>query len=200
MKIFQSTAAAIKEAARIIAEGGIIVYPTDTVYGLGCNPFNEEAVRKIFRIKGKRTKPLPILASNVKEIEKIALTTDRTLKFAEKFWPGPLTMVLPKKPSLPSLVTRDLNSVAVRVPNHKVAFELIRTSGGLLVGTSANKTGKKPSRTAQEAAKQIGKKVDLIIDDGPTPIGASSTIIDLTQEELRIVRQGPIRLEDILSA
>jgi L-threonylcarbamoyladenylate synthase len=200
MRILKATTAAIKEAARIVAEGGVIVYPTDTVYGLGCNPFNEEAVKRIFRIKGERTKPLPILASDVKGIEKIAHITDKALKFAEKFWPGPLTMVLLKKPSLPSIVTRDLNSVAVRVPNHKVALELIRTSGRLLVGTSANKTGKKPPRIVKEAAKQIGEEVDLIIDDGPTPIGASSTIIDLTQEKPKIVRQGPIKLEDILSA
>jgi L-threonylcarbamoyladenylate synthase len=200
MKILKASATAVKKAAQIVEEGGVIVYPTDTVYGLGCNPFNEDAVKKIFRIKGKRTKPLPILASDVKEIEKIAHTTDKALKFAEKFWPGPLTMILLKKPSLPSLVTRDLDSVAVRVPNHKVALELIRTSGGLLVGTSANRTGKKSPRTAQEAAKQIGEEADLIIDDGPTPIGASSTIIDLTREKLEIVRQGPIKLNDILSA
>jgi L-threonylcarbamoyladenylate synthase len=200
MKILKASATAVKKAAQIIAEGGVIVYPTDTVYGLGCNPFDEDAVKRIFRIKGERTKPLPILASDVKEIENIAHTTDKALKFAEKFWPGPLTMILLKKPSLPSLVTRDLDSVAVRVPNHKVALELIRTSGGLLVGTSANRTGKKPPRTAQEAAKQIGEEADLIIDDGPTPIGASSTIIDLTREKLEIVRQGPIKLKDILSA
>jgi L-threonylcarbamoyladenylate synthase len=198
MRILKATVAAIKEAARTVAEGGVIVYPTDTVYGLGCSPFNQDSVKRIFSIKGERTKPLPILASDVKEIERIAHVTDKALKLAEKFWPGPLTMVLPKKASLPSIVTRGLDSVAVRVPNHKVALELIRMSGGLLVGTSANKTGKKPPRTAADAAEQIGKEVDLIMDDGPTPIGASSTIIDLTREKLRILRQGPIKLEDIL--
>lgn len=200
MRILNATTAAIKEAARIIAKGKVIVYPTDTVYGLGCNPFNQNGVKRIFSIKGERTKPLPILASNVKEIEKIAYTTDLTLRFAEKFWPGPLTVILSKKTSLPSIVTRDLDSVAVRVPNHKVALELIHVSGGLLIGTSANKTGEKASRTAQEAAKQIGEEVDLIVDDGPSPIGASSTIIDLTQEKPKILRQGPIRIEDILNA
>lgn len=199
MKILKASATAVKKAAQIVARGGVIVYPTDTVYGLGCNSFNEDAVKRIFRIKGERTKPLPILASDAKEVERIAHTTERALKLAEKFWPGPLTMVLPKKASLPSIVTCDLDSVAVRVPNHKVALELIRLSGGLLVGTSANKTGKKPPQTATDAAKQIGEEVDLIIDDGPTPIGASSTIIDLTQEKLKILRQGPIKLEGILS-
>ena len=199
MKAFKASAITIKKAAKIVEDGGVVVYPTDTVYGLGCNPFNEDALGRVFRIKGERTKPLPILASDVKAVERIAHTTDKALKLAEKFWPGPLTMVLPKKASLPSIVTHNLDSVATRVPNYKVALKLIRMSGGLLVGTSANKTGKKPPQTAAEAAKQIGREVDLIIDDGPTPIGASSTIIDLTQEELKILRRGPIRLEDILS-
>jgi L-threonylcarbamoyladenylate synthase len=200
MRILKATTVTIEEAARITANGKVIVYPTDTVYGLGCNPFRQNAVRRIFGIKGERTKPMPILASNVAEIEKIAYTKGIALRLAEKFWPGPLTMVLPKKPSLPSIVTYDLNSVAVRVPNHKVALELIRVSGGLLIGTSANKTGEKAPRTALEAAKQIGEEVDLIIDDGPTPIGASSTIIDLTQEKLKILRQGPIGIEDLSTA
>ena len=190
----------MREASRIIQQGGVIVYPTDTVYGLGCNPLNENAVKRVFRIKGERTKPLPILASDVTAAEKIAHITGKALRLAEKFWPGPLTMVLPKKASLPDVVTRNLDSVAVRVPNHKVALELIRMCGGLLVGTSANKTGKKPPQTATEAAQQTGDEVDLIIDDGLTPIGASSTIIDLICEEPKILRQGPIKLEDLLSA
>jgi L-threonylcarbamoyladenylate synthase len=200
MKMLKASATAVKKAAQIVEKGGVIVYPTDTVYGIGCNPFNKDAVGRIFRIKGERTKPLPILVSNIKDIEKIVYTTDMVPRLAEKFWPGPLTIVLPKKPSLPSIVTCDLDSAAVRVPDHKVALELIQVSGGLLIGTSANKTGEKAPRTAQEAAKQIGEEVDLLIDDGPTPIGTSSTIIDLTQEKLKILRQGPIRIEDILNA
>jgi len=197
MKIMQATRNAIQTAAQTVKKGGVIVYPTDTVYGLGCNPFNQEAVTRIFRIKGERTKPLPILASNIKEVEKIAQITEKTQKLAKKFWPGPLTMVLLKKPLLPEIVTCKLDSVAVRVPNHDAALELIRLSGGLLIGTSANKTGEKPPRTASEAVEQIGEEVDLILDGGPTPLGASSTIIDLTTETPRILRHGPIKIEDI---
>jgi len=197
MKIMQATKNAIQTAAQTVKKGGVIVYPTDTVYGLGCNPFDQEAVRRVFKIKGERTKPLPILASNIKEVEKIAQITEKTQKLAKKFWPGPLTMVLHKKPLLPEIVTCKLDSVAVRVPNHDTALELIRLSGGLLIGTSANKTGKQPPRTASEAVEQIGEEVDLILDGGPTPLGASSTIIDLTTEKPRILRHGPIRIEDI---
>jgi len=197
MKIMQATRNAIQTAAQTVKKGGVIVYPTDTVYGLGCNPFDQEAVTRIFKIKGERTKPLPILASNINEVEKIAHVTEKTQKLAKKFWPGPLTMVLLKKPLLPEIVTCKLDSVAMRVPNHDVALELIRLSGGLLIGTSANKTGEKPPRTASEAVEQIGEEVDLILDGGPTPLGASSTIIDLTTETPRILRHGPIRIEDI---
>jgi L-threonylcarbamoyladenylate synthase len=200
MKIMRATKVTIQSAAKIVKKGGVIVYPTDTVYGLGCNPFNENAVKRLFKIKGERTKPLPILASNIKEIERIAQTTETTIKLVKKFWPGPLTVVLPKKSTLPNIVTCNLGSVAVRVPNHQVALELIRLSGGLLVGTSANKRGKKPSRTASEAAKQIGEDVDILLDGGTAPIGASSTIIDLTSERPKILRQGPIKRDDILRA
>jgi L-threonylcarbamoyladenylate synthase len=197
MKIMQATRNAIQTAAQTVKKGGVIVYPTDTVYGLGCNPFDQEAVRRIFRIKGERTKPLPILASNIKEVEKIAQITEKTKKLAKKFWPGPLTMVLLKKPLLPEIVTCKLDSVAIRVPNHAITLELTRLSGGLLIGTSANKTGEKPPQTASEAVEQIGEEVDLILDGGPTPLGASSTIIDLTTEKLRVLRHGPIKIGDI---
>ena len=164
MKIIKSTRTAIQTAAQIVENGGVVVYPTDTVYGLGCNPFKEDAVKRIFKIKGERNKPLPILASGIGEIEKIAQIPEKARELAKRFWPGPLTMVLPKKPSLPNIVTLNLNSVAVRVPNHDIALALIRLSGGLLVGTSANKSGRKPPRTALEATDQIGEEVDLILD------------------------------------
>lgn len=198
MKIIKATKVAIQTAAQIVEEGGVIVYPTDTVYGLGCDPFNEEAVKRIFKIKSERNKPLPILASDVREIEKIAQVTEKHLRLVQRFWPGPLTVVLPKKPTLPNAVTVNLYSVAVRVPNNDIAIELIHLSGGLLVGTSANKSGKKPPQTALEAAEQIGEEVDLILDGGATPIGASSTILDLTGERPRILRQGPIKIDDVL--
>ena len=200
MKVMRATKGAIQSAAQIVKKGGVIVYPTDTVYGLGCNPFNENAVKRLLKIKGERTKPLPILASNIKEIEKIVQTTEKAIKLVKKFWPGPLTVVLPQKSSLPNTVTCNLGSVAVRVPNHQVALELIRLSGGLLVGTSANKSGKKPSRTALDAAEEIGGEVDIILDGGPTPIGASSTVIDLTGEKPKILRKGPIEIDDMLKA
>jgi L-threonylcarbamoyladenylate synthase len=191
----------ILKASKIVKNGGLVIYPTDTVYGLGCDPFNIIAVEEIFKVKGERkNKPLPILASEMKAIERIAYMNKNARKITEKFWPGPLTLVLSKKSALPNIVTCNLASVGVRIPNHKVALKLITLCHGLLIGTSANKTGAKPSKTAQEAAIQLGEEVDIILDDGPTPLGQESSVIDLTQKEPKILREGKIKLKHIMDA
>ena len=200
MQILKATNKNIRLAAETIKKGGLVIYPTDTVYGLGCDPFNISSVKKIFEVKGRTGKPLPILAYSVKNVEGIAEMNNLAIKLAKKFWPGPLTLIVPKKPELPSIVTCNINSVGVRIPRHKVALELIRNANGLLVGTSANKTGEKPPRTALEAAQQIGDKVDMIIDGGPTPLGKSSTVVDVTAEKPVFIREGPISFDLILKA
>jgi len=198
MRILKATADNILAASEIVRRGGLVVYPTDTVYGLGCDPLNVKAVKRLFETKGERKKPLPILASDVEHVEKIAHLSEIIRKIAASFWPGPLTLVVPKKPTLPNVVTCNLDSVGVRVPRHDIALQLIRLSNGLLVGTSANKTGEKPPQTAYEAAEQLGKEVNIILDGGPTALGTPSTVVDLTSEKPKILRKGPIRLKDIL--
>lgn len=175
------------------------MYPTDTVYGLGCDPFNVETVKRVFRVKGKRKKPLPILASDIEHTEKIAYLSENARKIADRFWPGPLMIIVPKKPTLPNIVTCNSGSVGVRVPKHDLTIQFISLSNGLLVGTSANKTGKKPALTASEAAEQLGREVDVILDVGPTSLGVPSTVIDLTSEKPRILRKGPVSSKDIYS-
>ena len=200
MLLVKPTAHNISQAAKTVKNGGLVVYPTDTVYGLGCDPFNVKAVEKVFKLKGERkSKPLPILASEMKAVEKIAHMNEDAKKIAKKHWPGPLTLVVPKKPTLPSVVTCNLESVGVRIPNHKVALQLIALCDGLLVGTSANKTGEKPSKTAQEAARQLGEEADIILDDGPSPLGQESSILDLTEREPKILREGTINLKHIMN-
>jgi len=198
MQILKTTADNLVIASQILADGGLVAYPTDTVYGLGCNTFNIKALKRLFKVKGERDKPLPILASDVESIERIAFLSGKARKIAAKFWPGPLTLVVPKKPVLPEIATCNLNSVGVRIPKHDVALRLIHLSNGLLVGTSANKTGAKPPCTAQEVAEQLGEEVDVILDGGPVPLGVSSTVVDFTQGKAKILREGPIRLEEIL--
>lgn len=203
MQILKATRENVLTASQTVKTGGLVVYPTDTVYGLGCDPFNVEAVKRVFRVKGERKKPLPILASDVEQIEKIAYLSEKARRIAEKFWPGPLTLVVLKKPVLPRAITCNMDSVGVRIPRHDVAVRLIRLSNGLLVGTSANKTGEEPPRTAHEAAEQLGKEVEMILDGGPTLLGVPSTVINLTSKKPVILREGPISLKkisDVLSS
>jgi len=200
MPILKATADNIRKASKTVKNGGVIVYPTDTVYGLGCNPFNVQAVKRIFETKGERKdKPLPILGSNIIHIQKIVQLNEKAMKVTEKFWPGPLTIIVPKKPSLSDIVTCGQRSVGVRIPNHSVAIQLISLCDGLLVGTSANKTGHKSSKTALEAAEQLGAQVDVILDAGPTPLCQESSVLDLTSKKPKMLREGPIKLEEVLS-
>lgn len=200
MQVLKATSKNVATASSIVKKGGVVVYPTDTVYGLGCDPFNIEAVKQVFRIKGERKKPLPVLSCGIADVKKIAELHERAEKIAKMFWPGPLTLVLLKKPALPNIVTCNLKSVGVRVPKHKVALELICSSNRFLVGTSANKTGRKPPKTAQEAIKQIGENVDVILDGGATCFGKPSTVLDLTSGKPKILREGPVGLNEIMEA
>jgi L-threonylcarbamoyladenylate synthase len=197
MGIVKATIDNIMVASQIVKRGGVIVYPTDTVYGLGCDPFNTRSVSQLLRTKGERRKPLPVLASDMASIQKIAYVPQEVTELASHFWPGPLTLILSKKEILPDVVTSNLRSVGVRIPHHVIAMKLIQGSGGLLIGTSANKTGEKPARTAQEARVQLGNNVDLILDGGETPLGTPSTILDLTSEPPKLLREGPVRLVDL---
>ena len=188
---------AIAEASRAVKAGKLVIYPTDTVYGLGCSPFAQRAVERIFEVKERARKPLPILAASFRAAERVARLDGRAKKLGKAFWPGPLTIVVKKKEALPSYVTCGSDSVGVRVPKHPVALRLLRLSGGLMVGTSANKSGRKPPRTAEEAGEQLGSEVDLVLDSGPTSISRESTVVDLTQRKAKILREGPIGIRDV---
>lgn len=191
---------ALRKAGRIVREGGLVIYPTDTVYGVGCDPFNVEAVKRLIVAKGREGKPLPILASCVERAERIAVLTNRARGLASKFWPGPLTLVLKKRKVLPDTVTADRDTVGVRVPNNKIALSLLEQVRGLIIGTSANKSGGKPPITAVEAGKQLGRFVDVILDGGPVQLGQPSTVVDVTGERVRLLREGPISMVLIAEA
>ncbi|MCK4476924.1 threonylcarbamoyl-AMP synthase [Candidatus Bathyarchaeota archaeon] len=198
-RILKATLENVRAAAEIVKKGGLIVYPTDTVYGLGCDPFNISAVEKLIRVKGTRDKPLPILAYSLNDIERVAELSEKARRIGEKFWPGPLTLILPKKRSS-DIITFSLTTIGVRIPNHKVALKLIGLSGGLLIGTSANKTGVQPPSNAAEAYEQLNGKVDVILDGGMVKLGVPSTILDLTCERLEVLRNGPVNLEDVMES
>ena len=200
MEIVEASEENIRKAAVIIRLGGVVIYPTDTVYGLGCDPANVDATRRICEIKGRADKPLPLACSDLETARRIVEFNPIAERLAERFWPGPLTMVLPARVDYPIWVTHGARTLGVRVPDHQVARRLAKLSGGVIVSTSANKSGDPPPKTAQEAAEQIGEEVDLILDAGPAPLRQPSTVIDLSGDELWIIRPGPIRAEDIKKA
>jgi L-threonylcarbamoyladenylate synthase len=198
MLILKADQQAILKASKVVAEGGIVVYPTDTVYGVGCDPFNENSVRRLIEAKQRRKNPLPVLGSSMRNVERIAWFNEKASILASKFWPGPLTLILERKPALPDLVTFGLPTVGVRVPNCDVALRLIELSGGLLVGTSANLSGNKSCPSAWEAADQIGDKVDLILDGGETVLKKESTVARV-DNEMHVLRYGAISESEIIS-
>ena len=200
MTVMKATKNNIMAAAQIVKQGGLVVYPTETVYGLGCDPLNVQAVTRILEVKGNRNKPLPVLAASIVDAEKVAFVSPNGKKLAAKFWPGPLTMVFPKKPALKDVVTFGLDSVGLRIPDNDVALQLLSLCGGLLVGSSANRTGEEPPLRVQEMSDELKEMVDVVLDGGPTVQGMPSTVVDLTQDKLRILREGPISLEAILDA
>lgn len=192
----------LERIGRLARQGALVVYPTDTVYGVGTNPLLEDAVKRLYRAKKRPLgKPVPVLASSIKHVERIAVLSEEARKLATRFWPGPLTIVVPAKPSLPPIVTGGSGKVGVRIPAHNIAKLLTEEAGGLIIGTSANISGRPPPRTAKEALRQLGNSIDVIIDAGPAPGGKPSTVIDLTTTPPKIIRKGPIEkkeLEEVL--
>jgi L-threonylcarbamoyladenylate synthase len=187
----------LAKAARIVAGGGVICYPTDTLYGLGCDPFNGGAVKRTMEAKGDRMKPMPVLVRDLAAAEKLAHVPDRARRLAYSFWPGPLTMVLQAREVLPAILIPDMK-VGVRSPRHPVCSNLLGLCSGALVGTSANLTGRPPATTAEEALDQIGDHVDIILDGGKAPLGVGSTVVDLTKPKLTILREGPLDRSQLL--
>ena len=185
---------------KALENGEIIVYPTDTLYALGGDIYNKEAVKKIFKIKNRPTdNPLPIAVSNINEIEKIAHTNNKIRKIANLFLPGKLTLVLQKKQPELDAVTGGLNKIAIRIPNNKIALDILSTFGPLTV-TSANKHDKKTPHVIKEIMMQFNKdKIAGYIDIG-TLKGKPSTIVDMTSEKPIVLRQGAITEKEILDA
>lgn len=200
MKILQATDDAIKNAAALIQMGGVVVYPTDTVYGMGCAPQIPEAAKRVCIIKGRADKPLPLACPDVEEARHIVEFNPAAEKLAERFWPGPLMLVLPAKVEYSMWVTHGARTLGVRVPDHDVSRRLAKLSGGVIVSTSANKSGEKPPITAEEAADHIGEEVDLIMDGGRSPGAKPSTVLDLSGEHAWILRKGPVTAEQIKKA
>jgi len=186
----------LENILRHIRRGGLIVYPTDTLYGLGADIYNETAVRRVFLVKSRPfSQPLPVAVATLDEIEKIAVTNQISRKLAKAFLPGKLTLVMYKR-NVPDIVTAGLDKIAVRIPNNRKALSILSHAGPLTV-TSANIHGKDVPKTVSEIKGQLGNKDILYIDDGRLE-GTPSTIVDCTQTPPKILREGDITIEDIM--
>jgi L-threonylcarbamoyladenylate synthase len=190
---------AIERAATIIRAGGLVAFPTETVYGLGANGFDPVAVAKIFKAKGRpQDNPLILHIADIKELDR--LTTDvpeDAMRLAHLFWPGPLTMVLRKKKTVPDAVTAGLNTVAVRMPAHEVALRLISAAGVPIAAPSANVSGRPSPTDAEHVMADLSGVIDMVIDAGPTRIGVESTVLDMSAQRPTLLRPGGLGLEEL---
>jgi L-threonylcarbamoyladenylate synthase len=197
------TLAAVRDAVR---RGEVIAYPTETFYGLGADPFNGDAVSRVFEVKGRQAgEALPLIAAGIADVEQACGTLSPVAaRLAAAFWPGALTLVLPIAVGrFPDALTAGRANVAVRVSGHHGALAVARAAGGLITSTSANRSGQPPASTADAVIAALGERISLVgvvIDDGPTPGGAPSTIVDVTEDAPRLVRAGSVPWERVLES
>jgi L-threonylcarbamoyladenylate synthase len=187
-----------KKGASILKKGGVIAFPTDTVYGLGADAFNSTAVQRIYGIKHRsKSQPFPLLIADAKQLTGLVEPIPELARFlASQFWPGGITLVLSKKDTVPAYLASG-PTIAVRVPNHPACLALLEELAGPLIGTSANLSGQPPALTADEVRQQLGGRIDLIIDGGKCPGGKESTIVDVSREPPAILRQGIVPSHEI---
>lgn len=187
----------MEQAGKLIADGELVAFPTETVYGLGGDALDPDASRKIYAAKGRPSdNPLIVHIADFDDMKRVAREVpEQAKKLADAFWPGPLTMIVWKSDAVPEATTGGMQTVAVRMPNHPVALELIRRSGCLIAAPSANTSGRPSPTEAQHVAEDLSGKIAMILDGGPVGIGIESTIIDLTEEKPMILRPGYITPE-----
>jgi L-threonylcarbamoyladenylate synthase len=191
---------AIKKALEVLLSGGLVAFPTDTVYGVGVLAFHAEAIESIYIAKNRpMEKAIPVLIGDVEDLIKVANEIPiLAARLIARFWPGPLTVLVPKKPTLPEAISAT-STVGVRVPNHEVARSLLRLAGPMAV-TSANISGQANPTTAQQVFAQLGGRIPLILDGGETPGGIPSTLVDCTGDQIEVLREGPITKAQLISA
>jgi L-threonylcarbamoyladenylate synthase len=189
----------IEKAAGIVKAGGVVVFPTDTIYGLGANPFNRKAVDRIYEIKQRpRHLPLPVLLAEESELDTIAAHVPEIARLLiKRFWPGGLTIVLHRAAAFPGSGTENEDTIAVRIPNHPVPLALVRLAAVPVIGTSANLSSQPGALIAEDAKKQLGSAVDFIIDGGTCPGGVESTVVDVTKSIPVILRKGAVSEKEI---
>ncbi len=187
----------IERAVEVLQAGGVVAFPTETVYGLGCDAENEAAIKRIFAIKGRpATHPLIVHLGDPSDIASWSAEVPRVAwRLAERFWPGPLTLILRSKKNISGYITAGTGKVAVRIPGKSFALSLAQKANFFITATSANLSGMIPAQDADAVARYFGDRIDIVIDAGPTPGGLPSTIVDVTGGGIRILREGAISKE-----
>lgn len=193
-RIGNATEENVQKAAEVLRNGGIVAFPTDTVYGLGAVCTNETAVSKLFQAKGRdEGKPLSVLVGNLEQVKELSETIPESAYLLMRaFWPGALTVVLQKKPEVSDRVSAGRETIGIRMPDSDTARMLIRLAGSPLAAPSANTSGKRSAVTAEEVKEDLFGKIDFLLDGGRCPLALSSTVVDLTGAEPEILREGSI--------
>lgn len=205
MKIFQvseSQCNGVQEAVQALQKGEVVAFPTDTLYGLGVDPFNEQAVEKVYAIKERsRDQALILMGRSVEDlIGYAAIWPIRAQRLAEAFWPGGVTLILPRHPKVPDWVVSNRPTVGLRVPSHPVALSLLEAWGDVLATTSANKSGEPPGSTGRQVAEQLGDTaLSMLLDGGRTAHEEPSTLVDLSSEQPVVLREGAVSAEAIFA-
>ncbi len=189
---------ALKRVLEVLKAGGIIVYPTDTAYGLGVDALNEDAIGKIFIIKKRVQKPLPVVVANLTMMKTYAVTNPIGEKLAKKYWPAPLTIIFEKKDTTPAALTMGLPTIGIKIPPSPVAITIVKALGRPITSTSANISGMANNYTVDDVLKQFRDqelKPDLILDAGPLPEVPVSTVVDTTKGKITVIRKGPVNVK-----
>lgn len=190
----------IERAATAVQKGGLVVYPTDTVYGLGCDPFDEKSVDRLTTAKGRSKGNLPVLVSSLNKARELGDISGDVETLALRYWPGPLTIVVPSRRTLPLQIIGGEKMVGLRIPGRQDTLDLISRSGGALVGTSANVSGNPSFRNADDAFKVFDGKVDIVLNGGITPTSLESTVVKQGKSGIQILREGAIGSRDLRKA
>ncbi len=192
---------AIFEASLVLQEGGVVVFPTDTLYALGADARQEETIRKVFKIKHRPlSRPIPLFVKDIEMLKRYAWVDYGKDKILDRIWPGAVTVVLFKKDILPSLLTSGGNTVGVRIPDHEVPRLLVKSLGGPITATSANLSGNSPSRKIKDVIGEFqlaSSKPDLVLDAGDLPESKPSTVLDLTHDEPKVLRMGSVTKQQL---
>ena len=194
------TSDSIQKAATAIQSGGLVVYPTDTVYGLGCNPFDEKAVNMVSTVKGRSKGLFPVLVDTLSRARELGDIGGDVETLALRYWPGPLTIVVASQAKLPFQVTGLEKMVGLRIPSRRDTLDFVSKPGGFLLGTSANISGDLSLRKAEDAFKVFEGKVDIVLNGGITSTRPESTVVKQTRSGVQVLREGAIRSKDLRKA